>query len=429
MKTRFAPSPTGFIHMGNVRSALFPWLFAKANNSELILRIEDTDTDRNNEEAVDVIVDGLRWLGIDHSPIVRQSNRVQLYKDKIQELIDNGYAYYCYTSEEELKQYKLDNPFGKYPDTWRPETNKLIPVIPENVTPVVRFKTNKTGVTTWVDNGNTITIDNSQLDDFVILRSDGMPTYNLCVVVDDADMGITHVIRGNDHINNTPKQIQLYNSFGYSLPTFVHLPTVLDNNGKKLSKREGAPSLMQYKYEGYLPEAIINYLALLGWSSNDNTELFTVEKLINEFSLDRLHTNPARFDIEKLTSINKHHISEKSSEDLGKICDLSNIVLIDLIKSRCSTLLELKQLYSVYSLENTFSGTVDTTLVGLLDNSSWDAKSIMSTIKSFAKETNQKMPDVILPIRKKLYGSESSPSIGELLVCTDKNLVIEKLKS
>ena len=280
VRTRFAPSPTGFIHLGNLRSALYPWAFARKMGGQFILRIEDTDQERSSQEAVDVIIEGMRWLGldIDEGPFY-QMQRMERYRAVITQMLEQGLAYYCYMSEAELNALRESQMANKekprYNGVWRPEEGKSLPPIPADIQPVIRFKNPLSGSVVWDDAvKGRIEISNEELDDLVIARPDGTPTYNFCVVVDDLDMKITHVIRGDDHVNNTPRQINILQALGGTPPVYAHLPTVLNEQGEKMSKRNGAMSVRDYERGGYMPEAVLNYLARLGWSHGD-AEVFT----------------------------------------------------------------------------------------------------------------------------------------------------------
>jgi glutamyl-tRNA synthetase len=307
--TRFAPSPTGYLHIGGIRTALFSWAYAKKNNGKFILRIEDTDVERSTPEAVEIIKNGMNWLKLHHDgEIIFQTQRFDRYKELIQALLDQGDAYYCYTSKAELDQLRelqvSQAIKPKYDGRWRPEENKNLPDIPDNVQPVIRFKTPKNGEVNWKDlvKGEVV-IKNEELDDLIIARSDGTPTYNFCVVVDDWDMKVTHVIRGDDHVNNTPRQINLLKALNAPIPQYAHLSMILAADGQKLSKRHGAASVMQYKEDGYLPEAVTNYLARLGWSHGDD-EIFSTSELAEWFDFDHITSSAAQFDQEKLDWIN-----------------------------------------------------------------------------------------------------------------------------
>ena len=293
VRTRFAPSPTGFIHLGNIRSALYPWAFARATGGDFILRIEDTDLERSSQAAVDVIIEGMAWLGLDHDegPFY-QMQRMDRYKAVLADLQAAGHVYPCYMSVAELDALREKQMAAKekprYDGTWRPEDGKTLPQVPAGVLPVLRFKNPQGGVVAWDDKvKGRIEIRNDELDDLVIARPDGTPTYNFCVVVDDIDMDITHVIRGDDHVNNTPRQINIFRALGKEPPVYAHLPTVLNEQGEKMSKRNGAKPVTQYRDEGYLPDAMVNYLARLGWSHGDD-EIFSREQFLQWFNLDHL---------------------------------------------------------------------------------------------------------------------------------------------
>ena len=316
IRTRFAPSPTGFIHLGNIRSALYPWAFARAHGGQFILRIEDTDLERSSQAAVDVILEGMAWLQLDadEGPYY-QMQRMARYKEVLAQLQANGHVYPCYMSMQELDALRERQMAAKqkprYDGTWRPEPGKVLPPIPEGVQPVLRFKTPQEGIVGWQDHcKGWIEFQNSELDDLVIARPDGTPTYNFCVCVDDMDMRITHVIRGDDHVNNTPRQIHIFQALGAPVPTFAHLPTVLNEQGEKMSKRNGAKPVTQYRDEGYLPDAMVNFLALLGWSLDGETTLISRDVLCSEFSLDRITKKDAVFDETKLEWMNGQYIKE-----------------------------------------------------------------------------------------------------------------------
>jgi len=322
-RTRFAPSPTGFIHLGNIRSALYPWAFARATGGTFILRIEDTDVERSSQEAVEVILQGMAWLGLDHDegPFY-QMQRMDRYKQVLAQLVAAGHVYPCYMSVAELDALRERQMAAKekprYDGTWRPEPEKNLPAVPEGVQPVLRFKTPLSGVVAWDDKvKGRIEISNTELDDLVIARPDGTPTYNFCVVVDDIDMAITHVIRGDDHINNTPRQIHIFRALAHEPPVYAHLPTVLNEQGDKLSKRTGAKPVTQFRDEGFLPEAMVNYLARLGWSHGDD-EIFSKAQFVEWFNLDHLGKSAAQFDEAKLRWVNAQHLKAMSGEALSE---------------------------------------------------------------------------------------------------------------
>jgi glutamyl-tRNA synthetase len=314
VRTRFAPSPTGYLHIGGARTALFNWLFSRHNNGIFILRIEDTDLKRSTPESIAAILDGMKWLGLDwdEGPFY-QSERFDTYTEHARRLLREGHAYRCWCTPAELEERRnaaqaAGRPPG-YDRRCRDRTDE-----PEGPS-AVRFKVPPSGETSFTDIvKGPITFDLNQIEDFVVLRSDGTPTYNLCVVVDDATMGINHVIRGDDHINNTPKQILLYGALGYLLPKFAHLPMILGSDRTRLSKRHGATSVTAYREGGYLPGALLNYLARLGWSHGDQ-EVFTLDELVGKFTLEAVGKSSGVFNPEKLLWLNQHYIKESRPEE------------------------------------------------------------------------------------------------------------------
>ena len=353
IRTRFAPSPTGFIHLGNIRSALYPWAFARATGGEFVLRIEDTDVERSTQAAVDVIIEGMSWLGLDYDegPFY-QMQRMDRYKAVLADLQAAGHVYPCYMSVDALdalrEQQMANKEKPRYDGTWRPAPGKVLPPVPEGVMPVLRFKNPQDGAVVWEDKvKGRIEISNDELDDLVIARPDGTPTYNFCVVVDDIDMDITHVIRGDDHVNNTPRQINIFKALGKEPPVYAHLPTVLNELGEKMSKRNGAKPVTQYRDEGYLPEAMVNYLARLGWSHGDD-EIFTRAQFLEWFNLDHLGRSAAQFDDAKLRWVNAQHLKAMSDDALAALVKASLLKrsietderlpnICGLFKDRCDT--------------------------------------------------------------------------------------------
>ncbi len=320
IRTRFAPSPTGFIHLGNIRSALFPWAFARRHGGTFILRIEDTDTERSTPEATQAIVDAMAWLGLDYDEgPYYQMQRMERYRAVVADMLARGLAYRCYMPSAELEalreQQMVRGEKPRYDGRWRPERAQAAGLVPPSgVAPVIRFRNPEEGSVAWRDGvKGEITIGNAELDDLVIARPDGTPTYNFCVVVDDIDMRITHVIRGDDHVNNTPRQINIMRALGATPPVYAHLPTVLTPTGEKLSKRHGARGVLQYRDDGYLPEAVVNYLARLGWSHGDD-EIFTAAQLLEWFDLDGLSSSPGRFDPDKLRWVNQEHMKRMAPD-------------------------------------------------------------------------------------------------------------------
>ncbi len=354
--TRFAPSPTGYLHIGGLRTALYSYLWARKTKGEFKLRIEDTDTQRNNDAAMEAIIKAFDWVGLNYDGEVEyQSKRLDIYKKYIQQLLDEGKAYYCYMSKDELdalrEKQMANKETPRYDETWRPEDGKVLPTIPEGVEPVVRIKSPNDGVITFVDGVKSIMNFNySEVDDFVIARSNGMPTYNFVVTIDDALMGMTDVIRGDDHLTNTSKQIVIYEALGFDIPKFFHVPMINNPQGKKLSKRDGALDVMDYKNQGYLPEALLNFLVRLGWSNGDQ-EIFSMDEMLELFDPENINKSASSYNEEKLLWLNAHYIKNVSNERLA--CELEFFdchleghdkkeMLLDLSKERAQTLVELK---------------------------------------------------------------------------------------
>ena len=457
VRTRFAPSPTGFIHLGNIRSALYPWAFAKAQGGTFILRIEDTDLERSNQASVDVILEGMAWLGMnpDEGPFY-QMQRMDRYKQVLAELIASGQVYPCYMSIEALDALREKQMAAKekprYDGTWRPEPGKTLPPIPEGVKPVLRFKNPQEGVVAWDDKvKGRIEISNQELDDLVIARPDGTPTYNFCVVVDDIDMQITHVIRGDDHVNNTPRQINIFKALGHDVPVYAHLPTVLNEQGEKMSKRNGAKPVTQYRDEGYLPDAMVNYLARLGWSHGDD-EIFSRQQFLEWFDLDHLGRSAAQFDDAKLRWVNAQHL--KASDDAklaewvadilskrGVQTDARLAAICGLFKDRCDTLCVLADWAAVFygdvfpKADEKSQHVTDTIkpalalLVQKLATCEWDKAAIAAVLKEVLTEQGLKMPQLAMPVRVLVIGTAQTPSLDAVLSLCEKQKVLERLKN
>ncbi|WP_080363078.1 glutamate--tRNA ligase, partial [Bordetella pertussis] len=322
VRTRFAPSPTGFLHLGGARTALFSWAFARHHQGVFVLRIEDTDVERSTPEAVQAILDSMDWLGMqpDEGPFY-QMKRMDRYAEVLAGMLEAGTAYHCYCSPEEVdamrEAARAKGLKPRYDGTWRPEPGKTLPPVPADRKPVIRFRNPIDGATSWNDMvKGPISFDNGELDDLIIARPDGTPTYNFCVVVDDWDMGITHVLRGDDHVNNTPRQINILRALGATLPEYGHVPMILGPDGEKLSKRHGAVNVMEYDAQGYLPEAMVNYLARLGWSHGDD-ELFTREQLVEWFDTRHLSKSASQWDPKKLNWVNAHYIKGMDDAELA----------------------------------------------------------------------------------------------------------------
>ena len=461
-RTRFAPSPTGFIHLGNIRSALYPWAFARATGGDFILRIEDTDQDRSTQAAVDVIIEGMRWLGLDYDegPFY-QMQRIDRYKEVLLELQAAGWVYPCYMSVEELdalrERQMLAKEKPRYDGTWRPAPGKVLPPVPVGVQPVLRFKNPQAGSVVWDDKvKGRIEISNHELDDLVIARpaqvgeAVGTPTYNFCVVVDDIDMAISHVIRGDDHVNNTPRQINIFEALGKTPPVYAHLPTVLNEHGEKMSKRNGAKAVTQYALEGYLPEAMVNYLARLGWSHGD-AEIFSRTQFLAWFNLDHLGRSAAQFDEAKLRWVNAQHLKAMTGDALaplvstyferqGVAADARLPTLCDLLKDRCDTTLMLAEWVSRFytdvlpdSAELTLHVTpaVQPALILLRERliaCPWDKVSIAGVLKEVLVQTGLKMPLLAMPVRLLVLGTTQTPSLDAVLALCEKEKVLHRLQ-
>jgi glutamyl-tRNA synthetase len=459
-RTRFAPSPTGFIHLGNIRSALYPWAFARATGGDFILRIEDTDLDRSTQAAVDVIIEGMSWLGLDYDegPFY-QMQRMERYKTVLAGLQAAGHVYPCYTSVAELDALRERQMAAKekprYNGTWRPEPGKTLPPVPEGVKPVLRFKNPQGGVVAWDDKvKGRIEISNDELDDLVIARPDGTPTYNFCVVVDDIDMAITHVIRGDDHVNNTPRQINIFRALGKEIPVYAHLPTVLNEQGEKMSKRNGAKPVTQYRDEGYLPDAMVNYLARLGWSHGDD-EIFSRAQFLQWFNLDHLGRSAAQFDEAKLRWVNAQHMKAMADEALAPLVAAQlqkrgvavrpELVeghlprICGLFKDRCDTTVALADWAAVFYADITpraedigqhVTDAVKPALRLLADKLAtciWDKASLAAVIKEVLAECGLKMPQLAMPLRVLVAGTPQTPSVDAVLELMAREKVIKRL--
>ena len=459
-RTRFAPSPTGFIHLGNIRSALYPWAFARSCGGDFILRIEDTDEDRSTQAAVDVIIEGMAWLGLDYDegPFY-QMQRMDRYKTVLGELLAAGHVYPCYMSIAELDALRERQTEAKekprYDGTWRPEPGKVLPAVPEGVHPVLRFKNPQGGSVVWDDKvKGRIEISNDELDDLVIARPAplghvGTPTYNFCVVVDDIDMAITHVIRGDDHVNNTPRQINIFNALEKPVPVYAHLPTVLNAQGEKMSKRNGAKPVTQFAVEGFLPDAMVNYLARLGWSHGDD-EIFSRAQFLEWFNLDHLGKSAAQFDEAKLRWVNAQHLKAMADDALaplvaiqlqkqGVTSDDRLAGICALFKDRCDTTVALavwaRAIYA--DIEVTPADlalhAVDAVRPALhmlrekLAVCAWDKASIALAIKEVLAACSLKMPQLAVPVRVLVMGTPQTPSIDAVLALFDRESVLARL--
>ncbi|SDP20936.1 glutamyl-tRNA synthetase [Rhodoferax sp. OV413] len=456
-RTRFAPSPTGFIHLGNIRSALYPWAFARATGGDFILRIEDTDVERSTQVAVDVIIEGMQWLGLDYDegPFY-QMQRMDRYKAVLADLVAAGHVYPCYMSVAELDALRDAQMAAKekprYDGTWRPEAGKTLPPIPAGVQPVLRFKNPLGGAVVWDDKvKGRIEISNDELDDLVIARPDGTPTYNFCVVVDDLDMEITHVIRGDDHVNNTPRQINIFRALGKEPPVYAHLPTVLNEQGEKMSKRNGAKPVTQYAAEGYLPDAMVNYLARLGWSHGDD-EIFSREQFLQWFNLDHLGKSAAQFDEAKLRWVNAQHLKAMPDEALAALVathlqakgiqsDHRLPAICGLFKDRCDTTIVLADWAATFYADVTpkadelaqhVTPAIQPALALLrekLASCAWDKPSIAAAIKEVLAAQGLKMPQLAMPVRVLVMGTAQTPSLDAVLFLSFREKVLQRLQT
>lgn len=434
--TRFAPSPTGYLHIGSARTALFNYLFARHHGGKYLLRIEDTDRARSTQDAVDAIFDGLGWLGLlPDEPAIMQFERANRHAEVARELLSKGKAYYCYCTPAELEamreQAKAENKPQKYNGMWRDRDPATAPT---DVKPVIRLKAPLTGETAVVDlvQGRVV-VQNDQLDDMVLLRGDGTPTYMLSVVVDDHDMGITHVIRGDDHLTNTFRQYQIYDAMGWQIPEFAHIPLIHGEDGAKLSKRHGALGVDAYRDMGLLPEALCNYLVRLGWSHGDD-EFISRAQAIEWFSVDAIGKAPARLDFTKLMHVNAHYLKEKSSDELCELLAFNSLEIsvkerlmraFDDLKHRAKNLNELREMAALYTdirpiayetaLDEAQIAHLGALAVFLENHQSWDKEALDSALKQFCEQQSIKMNQIGPAVRLALTGKVQAPGLSTLI--------------
>jgi glutamyl-tRNA synthetase len=456
IRTRFAPSPTGYLHIGGARTALFSWAYARRHGGKFVLRIEDTDLERSTAQSTQAILDGMAWLGLDYDegPFY-QMQRLARYHEVAEQLLRSGHAYYCYCSREELdsmrEQQRAAGLKPRYDGRWRDPTQTP----PAGVKPVVRLKNPQDGIVAFTDlvKGE-IAVANSELDDLVLLRGDGVPTYNFGVVIDDLDMSITHVIRGDDHVNNTPRQINILRALGAPLPEYGHVPMILGADGERLSKRHGAVSVMQYREDGYLPEALVNYLARLGWSHGDE-EIFSREQLVEWFDLSSINRSPAKFNPEKLQWLNQQYLKAADNARLAALvrpfleadgCDpaaapgLPNLASVaNLLKERVNTVAELADaaVYFYRSLEPSpelkaqhFTVEDKPAIFDLrqkLAMIEWESDAIHDAIKSCAKAHGVKLPRIAMPLRVMVTGETQTPSINAVLELLGREETLKRM--
>ncbi|AXR08413.1 glutamate--tRNA ligase [Salinimonas sediminis] len=452
--TRFAPSPTGYLHVGGARTALYSWLYAKSQGGEFVLRIEDTDIERSTEEAKQAILDGMQWLGLswDKGPYL-QTERFDRYKELIERLLEEGKAYKCFMSSQELdeirEQQKARGEKPRYPGTWRDRTDH-----PEGESYAVRFKNPLDGKVVINDHiRGTIEISNSELDDLVIQRSDGTPTYNFCVVVDDWDMGITHVVRGEDHINNTPRQINILQALGAPVPEYAHVSMILGDDGKKLSKRHNAVSVMQYRDDGFLPQALLNYLVRLGWAHGDQ-EIFSLSEMIEHFSLDAIGQSASAFNTEKLIWLNQHYMKTMPASEVAVFAKwhfaeqgidtangptLENVIAIQ--ADRVKTLKEMAQISRYFfedfdefdekAAKKHLRPVAKEPLLVVKDKllalETWTPETIGEAINATAEALGVGMGKIGMPLRVAVTGSGNSPSLDVTLNLLSKQKVEQRI--
>lgn len=439
VRTRFAPSPTGYLHIGGARTALFAWAFARKHQGTFILRIEDTDLERSTPQSVQAILDGMQWLGLDYDegPFY-QMQRMPRYREVLQKLIQEDHAYYCYCSKEDLEGRREAQRAAGLKPRYDGRCRHLKRSPKPEESPVIRFKNPLDGKVIIEDliKGRVV-VDNTELDDLVIARADGTPTYNFCVVADDYDMQITHVIRGDDHLNNTPRQINILKALRASLPLYAHVPMILGQDGERLSKRHGSVSVMQYKKDGFLPEALLNYLARLGWAHGD-VEIFSLQELTAWFDLKDVHKSAAKFDLEKLSWINHEWIKNTPDERLAELLtpllpsayplQSPNLVkVVNLLKDRAHTLLELSKAARIFyetvkpeaalvaqHLTSQAIGYVGEFRPQLVAGG-WQRDEIKASLKQFVKSKQLGFAAIAMPLRVMLTGSADSPSIDAVL--------------
>ncbi len=457
VRTRFAPSPTGYLHIGGARTALFCYLFARQHGGEFVLRIEDTDRERSTEESVQAILDGMQWLGLDYDegPFY-QTQRFDRYREVVAQLLESGHAYHCYCSREELDAMREEAMKNKqkprYNGYWRDRTDSP----PAGVEPVVRFRNPLDGDVVIKDavKGD-IVVSNTELDDLIIMRSDGTPTYNLTVVVDDMDMRISHVIRGDDHVNNTPRQINILQALGAELPVYAHLPMILGEDGKRLSKRHGAVSVMQYQEDGYQPEALLNYLVRLGWSHQDQ-ELFSMAEMTSLFSLDAVNRSGSVFDNKKLDWVSQHYLQNTPQSELAAALEPYVVAtgvdvaagpelgdVADLLRERSKTLVEMAAAasyfykapseYDAKASKKQFKVATAPVLVAIGEAfaglSSWDAESIQAAMNETVEQLEIGYGKLGQPLRLAITGGTASPDMDRTLALIGKDAVLLRIKA
>lgn len=459
IRTRIAPSPTGFLHLGTARTALYSWAYARHHGGQFVLRIEDTDVARSTQDSVEQILASMHWLGLgyDEGPVY-QMQRLDRYQAVAEQLIAEGKAYRCYATPEELDAMKAEQEARgekrRYDGRWRPEPGKVLSTPPAGAAPVIRFKNPLDGEVVWNDlvKGE-IRIGNREIDDLILVRTDGVPTYNFAVVVDDWDMQISHVFRGDEHINNTPWQINLFNALGAPLPQFGHMPVILGDDGQKLSKRRGAVSVTAYEEAGYLPEAMLNYLARLGWSHGDD-EIFSREQLVAWFDGSHLSKSPAQWDPAKLEWVNGQYMKATPGERLAALVaprlaarglavpeDAPLVAQCELFKDRCSTLVQLADWLAAFygdvavndadraqHLTEAVRPAVHALAMALKD-AEWTPAGISVAFKAVLAAHGLKMPQLAIPVRVAAFGKTQTPAIDQSLALFNRKILMERLQS
>ena len=459
VRTRFAPSPTGFLHVGGARTALYSWAFARQCKGTFVLRVEDTDLERSTQASVDAILDGMKWLGLDwdEGPFF-QMQRLERYKAVGDALIASGHAYPCWATKEELdamrEAQRAKGLKPRYDGRWRPERAKAAGLVPPaDRAPVIRFRTPDDGDVGWDDLvKGPISFPNAELDDLVILRADGVPTYNFGVVVDDLDMDITHVIRGDDHVNNTPRQIHIFHAMGQPLPRFGHVPMILGPDGERLSKRHGAVSVTQYRDDGVLPEALDNYLARLGWSHGD-AEIFSMDQLVEWFNFEHVSRSAAQFDPEKLSWLNQHYIKASTSERLAalvapELAKLGRSIengpplapVAALLKDRATSILHLAEAATLFygdgmpdpallaeHLTETSAPALRMLQAKFIELAVWDKAGLSAAMKVVLTASGLKMPQLAMPVRVLVLGRVQTPAIDAVLELLGRETVLARL--
>ena len=454
--TRFAPSPTGYLHVGGARTALYSWLYAKRNNGKFILRIEDTDLERSTPAAVQAILDGMQWLGMEgDGETYYQTKRFDIYKKYVQQLIDDGKAYKCYCSKERLDALRTEQEANSQRTGYDGKCSEGAEAPSDDAPFVVRFKNPKTGSVKWTDSiRGEMEISNTEMDDMIIQRTDGSPTYNFCVVIDDWEMGMSHVIRGEDHLINTAKQINIFEAFGAKVPTYAHCSMILGDDGKKLSKRHGAVGVMQYRDDGYLPQALINYLVRLGWSHGDQ-EVFTLEELFELFDIKDINKSASAFNTEKLNWMNQQYMKLLPAEEVAKHLawhfenqgvDTTNgpnlTTIVELQGERVKTLKEMAQISAYFyqdfealdenaakkHLRPVAKAPLSLVKEKLAAITQWNEDNIQAAINATAEELEVGMGKVGMPLRVAATGSGNSPSLDVTLVHLAQDKVVARIE-